>query len=58
MFSFEFYVIGVGDDFGSDEAFLEIGMNDAGCFRRCCSYRYGPGTDFLGACSKIRFQAE
>ena len=37
------------DDFGADEAFDEVGVDDAGCFGGFGAYWDGPGASFVGA---------
>src|SRR5579863_4178936 len=41
------YVIAVGDDFGTNETALEIGMNYPGGLGRGTALAHGPGADLL-----------
>src|SRR4051812_35423957 len=50
--------IRIGDGFGADEALLEIGVDDAGRFRRAAAGAQGPGMRLLGADGEEGEEAE
>lgn len=47
------YIIVIFDHFGTDEAFLEIGMDHTGTLRRFPAFFKRPGTYFLYAGSQV-----
>ena len=47
LLAFESYELIIGDDFGPDEAFLKIGMDDSGRFGCSVSYVDGPRAHFF-----------
>ncbi len=48
----------IGDDFGTDEAFLEVGVDDTSAFRCGSADLDGPGTHFLHASGEVGLQAQ
>ena len=48
----------VADDFGADEAFFEVGVDDAGCLRGGVAFVDGPGADFFDTGGEVGLQSE
>ena len=57
-FAVELHIVGVGDGFGLDEAFLEVAVNDAGGLRGGRALLDRPGASFLWAYGEIGLKAE
>src|SRR5689334_20052624 len=51
-------IVVIGDGLGADEAFLEIGMDDACRLRRPGAPGDGPGARLLGADGEISYEME
>ena len=54
----EIDVVVVFDDFGADEAFLEVGVDDAGSLRCLGAAEEGPGAYFVGTGGEVGLEVE
>ena len=57
-FTFVAHVVGVGDDFGADEAAFEVGVDDTGSLGSLPALVDGPGAHFVGAGGEVAAQAQ